>query len=196
MLPIPYGLLPHEMIEIVDNERVIPGLTKIFKLAEDFPYLDNYSLTKERDKYEIIHQRAFMFHDFDNPQSKFTKAHDNPYHALLKCLPSVQEPLLDYNHLNNMRYTFVSDLFSKSSNLNLYIDYYGLSLKLFNNVTLEEHLQSLQTSYIWNIYKQLTNEMLEKAAEMPFKEFEGKFKSQIMEPLADTILTKTVNLFP
>lgn len=37
--------------------------------------------------------------------------------------------------------------------------------------------------------------MLEKAAEMPFKEFEGKFKSQIMEPLADTILTKTVNLY-
>ena len=36
--------------------------------------------------------------------------------------------------------------------------------------------------------------MLEKAAEMPFKEFEGKFKSQIMEPLADTILTKTVKL--
>ena len=36
--------------------------------------------------------------------------------------------------------------------------------------------------------------MLEKAAEMPFKEFEGKFKSQIMEALADTILTKTVNL--
>lgn len=74
-----------------------------------------------------------MFHDYDNPQSKFTKAHDNPYHALLKCLPSVQEPLLDYNHLNNMRYTFVSDLFN----------YYGLSSKLFNNVTLEEHLQSL-----------------------------------------------------
>ena len=60
-------------------------------------------------------------------------------------------------------------------------------------MTLEEHLQSLQTSYIWNIYKQLTNEMLEKAAEMPYREFEGKFKAQIMEPLADTILTKTVS---
>ena len=59
-----------------------------------------------------------MFHDFDNPQSKFSKANENPYHALLKCLPSVQEPLLDYNHLNNMRYTFVSDLFSKYSCLN------------------------------------------------------------------------------
>jgi hypothetical protein len=44
MLPLPYGLLPHEMIEIVDNERVIPGLTKIFKLAEDFPWLDHHSL--------------------------------------------------------------------------------------------------------------------------------------------------------
>jgi len=47
MLPLPYGLLPHEMIEIVDNERVIPGLTKIFKLAEDFPWLDHHSLQKE-----------------------------------------------------------------------------------------------------------------------------------------------------
>ena len=35
-------------------------------------------------------------------------------------------------------------------------------------VTLEEHLTSLQTSYIWNIYKQLTNEMLEKAGELPY----------------------------
>jgi hypothetical protein len=42
MLPLPYGLLPHELIEAVDNERVIPGLTRIFKLAEDFPYLDHH----------------------------------------------------------------------------------------------------------------------------------------------------------
>ena len=34
--------------------------------------------------------------------------------------------------------------------------------------------------------------MLEKAAELPYKEFENKFLGQIMEPLADTILTKTV----
>lgn len=55
-------------------------------------------------------------------------------------------------------------------------------------------MTSLQTSYIWNIYKQLTNEMLERAAELPFSEFEGKFMSQIMEPLADTILNKTVSI--
>jgi len=61
-------------------------------------------------------------------------------------------------------------------------------------LSLELHLKSLQTSYIWNIYKQLTSEMLEKAAELPYQDFERSFKKQIMEPLADTILNKTVRL--
>jgi hypothetical protein len=52
MLPLPYGLLPHEAIEVIDNERLIPGLTKIFKFAEDFPYLDHHSLNKEKEEYE------------------------------------------------------------------------------------------------------------------------------------------------
>ncbi len=55
MLPIPYGLLAHELIEIIDNERVIPGLTKIFKFAEDFPYLDHHSINKEKEDIEIYH---------------------------------------------------------------------------------------------------------------------------------------------
>jgi hypothetical protein len=63
MLPLPFGLLPHELIEIIDNERIIPGITRIFKLAEDFPYLDHHSLNKEKEEYEIFHQRAFIFSD-------------------------------------------------------------------------------------------------------------------------------------
>lgn len=55
MLPLPYGLLPHEMVEVVDNERLIPGLTKIYRVAEDFPYLDHHSLNKENEGYEIAH---------------------------------------------------------------------------------------------------------------------------------------------
>jgi len=35
--------------------------------------------------------------------------------------------------------------------------------------------------------------MLEKAAELTYSELEKHFKTQIMEPLADTILTKTIN---
>ena len=54
MLPLPYGLLPHESIEIMDNERIFPGITKISKLGEDFPYLDNHSISKEKEEVELI----------------------------------------------------------------------------------------------------------------------------------------------
>jgi hypothetical protein len=37
LLPIPYGLLAHELVEVIDNERTLPGITWISKLAEDFP---------------------------------------------------------------------------------------------------------------------------------------------------------------
>jgi hypothetical protein len=37
MLPLPYGLIPHEVIEVIDNEKVLHGITKIFKYSEDFP---------------------------------------------------------------------------------------------------------------------------------------------------------------
>jgi hypothetical protein len=42
-MPLPYGLLPHEIIEIIDNERILPGISFIYKTAEDFPFLNHYS---------------------------------------------------------------------------------------------------------------------------------------------------------
>ena len=39
LLPMPYGLLPHELIDILDNERTFHGLVRIQKLTEDLPYL-------------------------------------------------------------------------------------------------------------------------------------------------------------
>ena len=41
-MPLPYGLLPHELLEIIDNDRILPGVSKIYKMAEDFPYLNHY----------------------------------------------------------------------------------------------------------------------------------------------------------
>ena len=40
LMPLPYGMLPHEMIDIVDNERILPGLTYLYKTGEDFPCLN------------------------------------------------------------------------------------------------------------------------------------------------------------
>jgi hypothetical protein len=55
MLPLPYGLLPHEVIEVIDNERIVHGITKIFKFVEDFPLLDKHSLNMEKDGFKIYH---------------------------------------------------------------------------------------------------------------------------------------------
>ena len=49
LLPLPYGLLTHELIEVLDTERVLPGLTLISKLAEDLPWIDYHSTTKEQN---------------------------------------------------------------------------------------------------------------------------------------------------
>ena len=43
LIPLPYGLLPHELIEIIDNERILPGISKIHKLGDDCPLLNHYS---------------------------------------------------------------------------------------------------------------------------------------------------------
>lgn len=41
-LPYPYGLIPHELSQFVENERVLPGINKMLKMIEDFPLLDRY----------------------------------------------------------------------------------------------------------------------------------------------------------
>jgi len=43
LMPLPYGLLPHEMIEIIDNERILPGISYLYKMGEDFPFLNHYN---------------------------------------------------------------------------------------------------------------------------------------------------------
>jgi len=49
MLPMPFGLLAHELTEVVDSERLLPGITWISKLGEDFPFLDHHSTSKEKN---------------------------------------------------------------------------------------------------------------------------------------------------
>jgi hypothetical protein len=48
VLPVPYGLLAHELVEVIDQERIMPGITWIGKFAEDYPFLDHHSTLKEK----------------------------------------------------------------------------------------------------------------------------------------------------
>tara|TARA_B110000285_G_C15082460_1_gene594283 strand:- start:1477 stop:1635 length:159 start_codon:yes stop_codon:yes gene_type:complete len=50
-------------------------------------------------------------------------------------------------------------------------EYYGQSSEAFG-----EHLKTLESWYIWNIYKQLSSDILEKSAEMKYSDIESNFK--------------------
>lgn len=50
-------------------------------------------------------------------------------------------------------------------------EYYGQSSEAFG-----EHLKGLESWYIWNIFKQLSTDILEKSAEMKYSDIESNFK--------------------
>ena len=50
-------------------------------------------------------------------------------------------------------------------------EYYGKSSEAF-----DEHLKTLEIWYIWNIYKQLSSDILEKSAKMKYSDIESNFK--------------------
>jgi hypothetical protein len=49
--PLPYGILPHEIVEIIDNEKILPRITYLFKASEDFPYLNHYDISLKTGNY-------------------------------------------------------------------------------------------------------------------------------------------------
>lgn len=61
-MPVPYGMLPHQLLEIIDNDRILPGVSKVYKTAEDFPYLNFFEFNdKDIGDEPNFHQRALLF---------------------------------------------------------------------------------------------------------------------------------------
>ena len=110
MLPVPYGLLAHELIEVVDTERILPGLSRISKLAEDFPFIDHHSIMKEKGNFTNFHQNVFVY---THPDSTVGR--------VLNILPSASTNLINkFKTYNDIRYSFINNLFAQ---YNMYEDY-------------------------------------------------------------------------
>ena len=132
MLPVPFGLLAHELIEVVDCERILPGMTRISKLAEDFPLIDHHSILKERaTNFTNVHQNVFVYAD---PFSTVRR--------ILNVLPSSSTELINkFKTYNDIRYSFICNLFTQ----------YNMGKE--DDKYFHDHLKRIQSSYIWNIYK-------------------------------------------
>jgi hypothetical protein len=63
LMPLPYGQLPQELIEMIDNERILPGISYLHKLGEDYPLLNHYNQVKMIDAPKVMnfHQRVLLF---------------------------------------------------------------------------------------------------------------------------------------
>ena len=113
-MPVPYGLLPHELIEIVDNERILPGISYLYKLGEDFPYLNLYNFQNlESDDFKNWHQRALLF----VPADSLVQAKPYSGSMLVRMIRKYKlkhnpcDKLLTFKDFHSIRYTFISNLF-------------------------------------------------------------------------------------
>ena len=62
------------------------------------------------------------------------------------------------------------------------------------NDDFRKRLKQLQSWIVWNIYKQLTTEVLDKLSDLKFSEIESEFNKQIIEKLRQHINSKSAAL--
>ena len=78
-----------------------------------------------------------------------------------KSTPNLNDRVLTAKDFHQIRYSYILQLF----------DYYRLV-----NEEFQGQLKQLKSWYIWNIYKQLSTDILEKSAEMKYSDIEQNFK--------------------
>lgn len=182
--PLPYGILPHEIVEIIDNEKILPRITYLFKASEDFPYLNHFDISIKDDTFSDEFQQQVQRHQRVLLLGPQTDAKDDK-----KCKTLVdviglykqeRTPLdlaITFGDMNMIRYTYIKNLF----------EYYGVMAE-----DLREKCFHLQSHYIWNIYRQLSSDMLDKVQDLRYTDIEQNFKQQVIEKLKMQIKDKIV----
>lgn len=155
---MPYGQLPNEVVEIIDDERVLPGITFIHKISEDCPLLNEYDsdeMTVDKSSKANTHQTALIY-DAIVPSSGTSqglgsgggggkdKAGSEPGRSLIEALRALTKRRrpqeLSPKDFHQVRYTFVHQLF----------DSYKM---LINDAEFLNKFERLENWYIWNIYR-------------------------------------------
>lgn len=85
-----------------------------------------------------------------------------------------------FKEYNNIRYTFIRNLFYQYDMIH--------DIPTGHEITFDHHLELLQSSYVWNIYKHLTQDLLIKTAEIPFHQVQANMRDKVLLPLKNEIL--------
>ena len=73
--PLPHSLLPLETNRIIRNERMLPGITKILQIGQDFPILNlspQELSTWPNPKLAALNQSCmvYVFEDWDDLENR------------------------------------------------------------------------------------------------------------------------------
>lgn len=86
--PLPHGFLPLETFRILENERLLPGLTKVLRIGQEFPQLtfspDMLDKMRPHDVTVLSQMmQVFVYEESDDP----VNAGNNGTLKLIKCVP-------------------------------------------------------------------------------------------------------------
>lgn len=171
MLPLPYGLLANELIQVIDQERVMPGISWIQKFAEDYPWVDHHSTQKEKYSIENPSQPSYHQHVFVS----IGESKGNTLLNLFKKMPCSDTKEVPFTTYNLVRYTFIANLYKAN----------GLDVEEF-----DAYLSNLQSTYIWNMYKTIISEYFSRSQKVAIKERKEEFKKQVLLQIRETLKQK------
>lgn len=108
--PLPYSLIPLETERLIVNERLLPGITKVLRIAQDFPQIDwdpsdkpTWEGEGECRKHSQWCSSVFCYENSPDSASNGTL-------NLLGCLPVASGPT--ESKLHNLRLEFIKRVFS------------------------------------------------------------------------------------
>lgn len=58
---MPYGALASELVDLIQNERILPGISYVFKVGEDVPSLNDYNIDSFNAPFANKQQRVCMY---------------------------------------------------------------------------------------------------------------------------------------
>lgn len=163
LLPMPFGLIPEELISIIDNERLLPGLSYVQKISEDLPLMNETSFMMNTYEYFKNHQRVFVY----EINSKVKSAGS----SLIKLLMSIKKEVWTARRFHQIRYTFIQQTLA--------------NYKMQGS----DQVKKLEGWYIWNVFKQLTQDIFDRAGELEYADIEANMSVQVIEKIRDTILS-------
>ena len=143
LLPIPYGMIAEEFMQVLESEIRCPRSCLLKKLREEFPPIDIYTANINEMRYTETYT-GILISDFSSNSNIFMEA------QFLEHYPSMNMPQYKHELTHILRKRFVLSTFRMFTEYILYIDAFGLMTE-----EAEATLGTIGPNGYFNIYAKI-----------------------------------------